>query len=47
MAASGVLMGAAHYLIIEAFRWSEAAVVSPFKYTSIVWATLLGYLVFD
>jgi drug/metabolite transporter (DMT)-like permease len=45
MAASGVLMGTAHYLLIEAYRWSEAGIVAPFKYTSLVWATLLGYLI--
>jgi drug/metabolite transporter (DMT)-like permease len=45
MAASGVLMGTAHYLLIEAYRWAEAGVVSPFKYTSLIWATLLGYLI--
>lgn len=45
MAASGVLMGTAHYLLIEAYRWAEAGIVSPFKYTSLIWATLLGYLI--
>ena len=45
MAASGVLMGSAHYLLIEAYRNAEAAVVSPFKYTSLIWATLFGYLI--
>lgn len=45
MAASGVLMGTAHYLLIEAYRWSEAGIVAPFKYTSLIWATLLGYLI--
>ena len=47
MAASGVLMGTAHYLIIEAYRWAEAGVVAPFKYTSFVWATLLGFLIWN
>lgn len=47
MAASGVLMGTAHYLLIEAYRWAEAGIVAPFKYTSLIWATLLGYLIWD
>ena len=37
-------MGVAHYLHIEAFRLAEAAVVAPFKYTSIVWAVILGFV---
>jgi len=45
LAASGTLVGLAHYFMIEAYRQAEAAVVSPFKYTAIVWAVLLGYLV--
>lgn len=45
-AASGMLVAGAHYLMIEAFRQGEAALVAPFKYTSIVWAVLFGYLIF-
>ncbi len=44
-AASGILLGAAHYLMIETFRYAEAALVSPFKYASIIWATALGYMI--
>jgi len=45
-AASGVLVAGAHYLMIEAFRHAEAALVAPFKYTTMVWAVLFGYLFF-
>ncbi len=45
-ASSGVLVAGAHYLMIEAFRLAEAALVAPFKYTSMVWAVLFGYLIF-
>jgi len=45
-AASGVLVAGAHYLTIEAFRHGEAALVAPFKYTTMVWAVLFGYLFF-
>ena len=45
-AASGALVAGAHYLLIEAFRHAEAALVAPFKYTSMVWAVLFGYLIF-
>ncbi len=45
-AASGMLIAGAHYLMIEAFRLGEAALVAPFKYTSMVWAVLFGFLIF-
>ena len=45
-AVAGCLQGAAHYVLIEAFRYGEAAVVAPFKYTALLWATLFGALVF-
>lgn len=44
---SGLLVGVAHYLIIESFRLGEAALVSPFKYGNVLWAILFGYLLFD
>ena len=44
MALSGLLIGAAHYLLIEAFRYAEAGLIAPFKYLSIVWAVIFGYL---
>lgn len=45
MALSGFLVGISHYMLIEAYRLAEAAIVAPFKYSSLVWAVLLGYLV--
>ena len=45
-AASGVLIAIAHTLMIEAFRRGEAALVAPFKYSSLLWGTLIGYLMF-
>ncbi|MEE9590468.1 MAG: DMT family transporter [Hyphomicrobiaceae bacterium] len=44
--ASGALVAGAHYLMIEAFRLGEAALVAPFKYTSMVWAILFGFIFF-
>jgi len=41
----GILVGSAHYALIETFRYAEAALVTPFKYSSIIWAIGLGYLV--
>ena len=41
---NGLVNGSAHFLIIESYRVAEAAVVSPFKYSTLIWATLFGYL---
>ncbi len=43
---SGAVIAPAQLLMIEAFRRGEAAVVAPFKYTSLIWALILGFLVF-
>ncbi len=45
LALAGCLMGGAHFLMIEAFRHAEAVTVSAFRYSSVVWAVLLGALV--
>ena len=45
MALAGLLVGGAHFLMIESLRLSEAAVVIPFRYTSLVWALILGFLI--
>lgn len=44
-ALQGLAMGIAHYLMIESFRLSEAALVAPFKYTAFIWATIYGALI--
>ncbi len=43
-ALNGLVNGSAHFLIIESYRVAEAAVVSPFKYSTLLWATLFGYI---
>jgi drug/metabolite transporter (DMT)-like permease len=45
MAGSGVMVIAGYYYTIDTFRHAEVALVSPFKYLSIVWATMLGFAV--
>jgi drug/metabolite transporter (DMT)-like permease len=47
LVAIGFLGGIGHLLMTESFRLAPASVVAPFDYTSILWAFLLGYLVFD
>ena len=44
-AIGGFLLGGAQYLTIEAFRYAEAAVVSPFEYSAVLWAMLYGFLI--
>lgn len=36
-----------HFCMIKAFTQVEASKVAPYSYTSLVWATLIGYLMFD
>jgi drug/metabolite transporter (DMT)-like permease len=43
-AVTAVLVGVSQSLMIEAFRYGEVGLVGPFKYTSLVWAVLLGAL---
>jgi drug/metabolite transporter (DMT)-like permease len=45
MAISGIVIGSAHFLLIECFRLAEAALVSPFKYSNLLWAIVFGFLV--
>ena len=45
MALSGMLVGGAHYLLIERFQWAEAALLAPFKYTNMIWAILFGFVI--
>jgi drug/metabolite transporter (DMT)-like permease len=42
---AGVFNAAAHFLLIEALRLGEAAVIAPVRYTSLIWATAIGYMV--
>ncbi len=45
MVATGLLAGSAQYCLTEAFRIAPPSVVAPFEYTSLLWAMLLGFLV--
>jgi len=42
---NGLVNGCAHFLIIESYRLAQAPVVSPFKYSILLWAALFGYLI--
>ena len=47
MALTGVITGCAQFLGTQAYRFAPPSVVSPFDYTSLVWATLLGYFIWS
>jgi drug/metabolite transporter (DMT)-like permease len=42
---AGALNLLAHFLTITALRFGDAALITPFRYTALVWAALIGYLV--
>ena len=42
----GVFGGIGHWLLIIAHRYAPASLLAPFSYTSILWMTTSGYLVF-
>jgi drug/metabolite transporter (DMT)-like permease len=46
LVALGLLGGTAHIFLTESYRFASASVVAPFDYTSMIWALVLGYLVF-
>ena len=44
---AGIAGGIGHLCLIRAFRQAPASVVAPFSYSSLLWATAFGYLLFD
>jgi drug/metabolite transporter (DMT)-like permease len=44
---TGLCVAAGHFCMIDTFRYAEAKVVAPFRYTGIFWATILGFLIWD
>lgn len=42
----GVFGGIAQILLTDSYRHAPASVVAPFAYTSMIWATVLGYFLF-
>ncbi|EJC76277.1 LOW QUALITY PROTEIN: putative permease [Rhizobium leguminosarum bv. trifolii WSM2012] len=43
--ATGVVAGSAQFALFEGMRRAPVSVLAPFEYTSLVWAFLLGYLI--
>ena len=42
----GICGGGAHILLTESYRLAPASLIAPFDYTSMLWALVLGFLVF-
>jgi drug/metabolite transporter (DMT)-like permease len=45
LVASGIAGGLGHFCLIRALRLAPASVVAPFSYSSLVWATLFGFII--
>ncbi|WP_221113790.1 DMT family transporter [Rhizobium lentis] len=43
--ATGVVAGCAQFALFEGMRQAPVSVLAPFEYTSLVWAFVLGYLI--
>lgn len=43
---TGIAGGVGHLCLIQAFRRAPASVVAPFSYSSLIWATLFGWVFF-
>jgi drug/metabolite transporter (DMT)-like permease len=43
----GLYGGIGHFMLIRAFREAPASTLSPLLYVQLIWATLLGWWVFD
>jgi drug/metabolite transporter (DMT)-like permease len=43
---TGFAGGVGHLCLIQAFRHAPASVVAPFSYSSLIWATMFGWLFF-
>jgi drug/metabolite transporter (DMT)-like permease len=46
LAVLGLLGGLGHYFVARAFTYGPASLISPFHYAQLLWAAVLGYLVF-
>ncbi|TRZ90513.1 MAG: DMT family transporter [Rhodocyclaceae bacterium] len=47
IASMGIYGGTGHYLLTRAFRHAPATTLTTFMYAQLIWATLLGWQVFD
>lgn len=43
----GILGGVSQILLTESYRYGDASLIAPFEYTTMVWAIVIGWTVFD
>ncbi|HWM49383.1 MAG TPA: DMT family transporter [Xanthobacteraceae bacterium] len=46
LAMIGIIGGLSHILLTESYRYAPASLVAPFDYTAMLWAFVLGYVMF-
>jgi drug/metabolite transporter (DMT)-like permease len=44
---TGILGGIGQILMTQSFRYADASLIAPFEYSSMIWALLIGWLVFS
>jgi len=44
---AGIIGGAGQILLTSSYRFADAGVLAPFTYVSMIWAVLIGFVVFD
>ena len=47
VAAGGVFVAAGFYCMVQAMRLGEVSAVAPFRYGTVLWALLIGIVVWD
>lgn len=47
MFAMGALGSLSHYLVAQAMSRAEASAIMPYDFTKLIWASILGYLIFS
>lgn len=43
----GILGGIGQILLTESYRYADASVIAPFEYTTMIWALLFGWFMFE
>lgn len=46
LAIIGLIGGVSHFIIIQAFLYTNASTAAPFSYTQLIWTVIFGYFVF-
>lgn len=44
---TGLASGVGQFLMLRAFRYGEVSLLAPLEYTALIWAAVLGYLIWD